>query len=319
MVDVGHVGRGVAIRKDPLVPLVEDVHGLENVPVSLHRPRQVRVQRIVAAAVPEVADNDHAVFSGLQNTRALPEEAGQAPDEFIVATNVSEIARVVAVACFEAIANPLLTNLMIRLLIQYSPVWRAGNDEVDRVPRQLTDERAGVAELDNLPSLIRYFCRDLGTEPLLSQMNEPRAEFHSDTVALLERARLKRGADAGEWIEHGHPAFGEHPDEARDVGERERRGVLALDPRVRVAGAEAPLRPDADALAEPFPGGQVVECVARGNILVGGLGCERAGRHSCTLPKRCLPAEQARGCGRRGARRPGGHRGRSGTAQTQNS
>src|SRR5579859_6027571 len=244
--------------------------------------------------MPEVADNDHAVFSGLQNTRALPEEAGHAPDEFIVARNVSEIARIVAVACFEAVANPLLTNLMIRFLIQYSPVWRAGDDEVDRVPRQLADELAGVAELDCLPSLIRYFCRDLGTEPLLSQMNEPCAEFHSDAVALLERARLERGADAGERVEHGHPALGEHPDQARDVGERERRRVLAFDPRVRVAGAEAPLRPDADALAEPLPRRQVVERVARRNILVGGVGCERAGRHSCTLPKRRWPAEQAR-------------------------
>src|SRR5215471_3003729 len=165
VVDVGHVGRWVTVRKDALVPLVQDIHRLEHVPVLLQCPRQVGVQQMVATAMAEIADDEYAVFPVLQNVSTRSEEVSERVYEIGVSGYIREIARVVTVAGFETVADSQLAHFMIRSLVQDPPVRRAGDDEIDRISGLIADEDARVAVAHNLRSLILYGERDLGTEP----------------------------------------------------------------------------------------------------------------------------------------------------------
>src|SRR6266702_196018 len=221
------------------------------------------MQGIVAAAVPEVTEHDHAVLPVLQDASAHSEKVCQPDDEVTVARYVREIPRIIAVASYQAVADPLTAHLVVGLLVENHPVRRAGNNEVNGVGRQITDESTRVAKLDQLSSLGQRGLRDLRPEPLLGQLGESLVEFHADAVAVLERAGLERRAHADEGVENRHPSFGEQADQAGDIGEGKRRRMFTLDLRVGVVGAKPLLRPHADAVAHPLPGAEVVELVAR--------------------------------------------------------
>src|ERR1700722_6027325 len=120
--DIGYVGGRIAVGKYALVTLVEDIHRLENIASLLHLPRQVRVQRIVAAAMAEVTKYDHAMPAVLQNAAAGPEEPGQCDDEVVVAGYVREIMRVIAVAGGQPFSEALLPDLVIWPFVENTPV-----------------------------------------------------------------------------------------------------------------------------------------------------------------------------------------------------
>src|SRR6266704_113905 len=111
------------------------------------------MQGIVAAAVPEVTEHDHEVLPGLQDASAHSEKVCQPDDEVTVARYVREIPRIIAVASYQAVADPLTAHLVVGLLVENPPVRRAGNNEVNGVGRQITDESTRVAKLDQLSSL----------------------------------------------------------------------------------------------------------------------------------------------------------------------
>src|SRR5215471_11972001 len=146
---------------------------------------------MVSTAVPEIADDEHAVLPVLQNASAGPEEISEGGHEVAVSGNIREVARVLAVAGLETTAHPQLAYFMIRSFVQDSPVRWAGDDEVDGISRQIADQNARVAMVHNLRSLIPNGQWHLAAEPLLSQFDKSSIQFHANAVSPLKCARLE--------------------------------------------------------------------------------------------------------------------------------